>query len=267
MKEFLKDLVRQSASPIQRRNLVREYLQARILGALQGKGAFIPLAFQGGTALRFLYGLPRHSEDLDFSLERPRRGYDLQAYAAAASSALSKEGYAIDVKLSLEGAVQSCALRFRGLFFELGLSAHEDEALSIKLEVDTKPPAGAGLEISVVRKYALLRLQHHDRASLLAGKLHAILQRKYTKGRDLYDLLWYLSDRAWPSPNLRLLKNALRQTGWSGPGLTSDNWKAILAERLEQVDWRAAQADVLPFLERPEEADLLEKEALLGLLK
>lgn len=33
----------------------------------------IPLAFQGGTALRFLFDLPRFSEDLDFALERPAR--------------------------------------------------------------------------------------------------------------------------------------------------------------------------------------------------
>jgi hypothetical protein len=32
-------------------NLAREYLQARILAALQETGAMIPLAFQGGTAL------------------------------------------------------------------------------------------------------------------------------------------------------------------------------------------------------------------------
>jgi hypothetical protein len=55
-------------------NLAREYLQARTLLALQQAGAMIPMAFQGGTALRFLFGLPRFSEDLDFALERPERG-------------------------------------------------------------------------------------------------------------------------------------------------------------------------------------------------
>ena len=30
----------------------------------------IPLAFQGGTSLRFLYSIPRSSEDLDFALEQ-----------------------------------------------------------------------------------------------------------------------------------------------------------------------------------------------------
>jgi len=41
----------------------------------------------------------------------------------------------------------------------------------------------------MVRRHVLLQLHHHDRASLLAGKLHAVLQRPYTKGRDFFDLL------------------------------------------------------------------------------
>ena len=64
-----------------------------------------------------------------------------------------------------------------------------------------------------------LPIQHHDKASLLAGKLHAILQRPYAKGRDLYDLLWYLGDPTWPPPNLTMLNHALRQTGWEGAPL------------------------------------------------
>jgi hypothetical protein len=59
----------------------------------------------------------------------------------------------------------------------------------VKIEVDTPPPAGAGLETTLIRRHVTLRLQHHDRASLLAGKLPALFQRRYVKGRDLYDLL------------------------------------------------------------------------------
>ena len=51
-------------------------------------------------------------------------------------------------------------------------------------------PSGAVLATTVVRRYVTLQIQHHDRASLLAGKLHAILRRSYLKGRDIYDLLW-----------------------------------------------------------------------------
>ena len=81
MKEQIFGIIRSSKSPALAGNLVREYLQARILLALQEAGAMIPLAFHGGTALRFLFGLPRFSEDLDFALERPgREGFDLAAY-------------------------------------------------------------------------------------------------------------------------------------------------------------------------------------------
>ena len=70
MKDYLLELVRNAVDPVQGRNLAREYLQARILGALQRSGGMLSLAFHGGTALRFLYGHGRFSEDLDFALER-----------------------------------------------------------------------------------------------------------------------------------------------------------------------------------------------------
>ena len=70
MKEYLLTLVSAATSPIEKKNLAREYLQALILQSLQRAGAMTALAFHGGTALRFLYSLPRYSEDLDFALER-----------------------------------------------------------------------------------------------------------------------------------------------------------------------------------------------------
>ena len=242
---------------MQGRNVAREYLQARILACLQRAGAMIPLAFHGGTALRLLYSLPRYSEDLDFALERPDKGYDFRGYLGVIRSDLSSEGYNIDFKVSDSKPVHNSFIRFRGLPYELGLSPHTDETLAIKIEVDSFPPAGAGLETRIVRKYVMLHLQHHDRASLLAGKLHAILQRAYTKGRDLYDLLWYLSDPGWPAPNLALLNNALQQTGWSGDSLTDQNWRAIISERIDELDWNRLIPDVRPFLEKEAEVELL----------
>jgi Nucleotidyl transferase AbiEii toxin, Type IV TA system len=236
----------------------REYLQALILGSLQRAGAMIPLAFHGGTALRFLYGIPRYSEDLDFALERPGRGYDFRAYLRAIRTQLQRQGYAVEARVRDDKTVHGAFLRFPGLPHELGLSPHPSEVLAVKIEVDTHPPAGAGLETSLVRRHLTLNLQHHDRASLFAGKLHALLSRRFTKGRDLYDLLWYLSDRDWPPPNLTLLANALAQTGWTGPKLAETTWKGLLRERLETLDWRRVRADVAPFLESAEEVDLLD---------
>ncbi len=258
MKEYLKELVAAAGDPLRGRHMAREYLQSRILLSLQGSGAMIPLAFHGGTALRFLFQLPRFSEDLDFALERPHASYDLRRYLQAITADLTAENYPVELRVSEQQPVHSGQIRFRGLPRELGLPAQRDETLMIKIEVDTRPPAGAGLDVSVVRRHSLLRLQHHDKASLLSGKLHAILQRPYTKGRDLFDLMWYLTDSAWPSPNLTLLNNALLQTGWTGEKVTAANWRKIIRERLRQLDWTAVVADVRPFLMEPHNADLLE---------
>jgi len=179
MKDYLAELVRSSPTPAQARNAVREYLQARLLGALQRAGAMIPLAFHGGTALHFLYATARYSEDLDFALERERDRYDFRAYLRAIQRELAAEGYGVELKVSDRKVVHSAFVRFPGLPYELALSPHRSEVLAVKIEVDTNPPAGAALATSVVRRHLILQLQHHDRASLLAGKLHAILQRAY----------------------------------------------------------------------------------------
>ena len=225
MKEYLHQLLQETRNAVYQRNLAREYLQARILESLQRSGAMIPLAFQGGTALRFLYNIARFSEDLDFSLERPSDKYEFRSYLKAIQSEFQAEGYNVQIKVNDQKTVHSAFVRFYGLPYELKLSTQPNEALSVKIEVDTHPPAGAILETDIVRRHITLNLQHHDRASLMAGKLHAILQRNYAKGRDLYDLVWYLSDPNWPEPNLNLLRNALAQTGWSGTELTGASWR------------------------------------------
>jgi hypothetical protein len=267
MKEHLLSLLSNTPNPLQARNQAREYLQALILQSLQRAGAMIPLAFHGGTALRFLYNNQRYSEDLDFALEREAKGYDFRAYLQAIRRDLEAQGYVVALKVSDQKTVQHAFVRFPGLLFDLGLSPHVDEVLAVKVEVDTRPPAGAGLETTLVRRHVLLHLQHHDQASLLAGKLHAVLQRPYLKGRDLYDLVWYLSSPDWPSPNLTLLNNALAQTGWVGPQLTPHNWRSRLRAHLQDISWAQALADVGPFLQSMEESVLLTKENLERLLE
>ena len=266
MKDHLGSLVRAAPTPAHGRNVVREYLQARILAALQRAGAMLSLALHGGTALRFLYGNPRYSEDLAFALERPREAYDLRAWLRRIRSELAREGYAVDIRLNERHAVHSGWVRLPGLYFELGLSPQREEVLAIKLEVDTHPPNGAGLDTTVVRRHVILHLNHHDQASLLSAKLHALLQRPYIKGRDVYDPLWYLSDPNWPAPNLTMLNQAPAQTGWPEAPLTRATWPDAVRARLHAVDWARVQADVYPFLERGDEAALLTQENLYRLL-
>lgn len=266
MKEYLAELIYTARNPLHGRHLVREYLQARILNSLQRAGAMVPLAFHGGTALRFLYQIPRFSEDLDFALEGARDQYDFRAYLNVIRSDFIAENYLVDLRINDQKVVHSAFIRFQNLLYELGLSPHADQVLSVRVEVDTHPPPGAGLDTTILRRYVLLNIQHHDRASLLAGKLHAILQRPYAKGRDLYDLFWYLSDPDWPSPNLELLNNALAQTDWHGDLVTETNWRELIRQRLSELDWDKAVAEVRPFLMESSGIQLLNQVNLTRLL-
>jgi predicted nucleotidyltransferase component of viral defense system len=267
MKEQIKQIISAVPDRLQARSLVREYCQVRILQFLQENGAFKSWIFHGGTALRFLYILPRYSEDLDFALLNPQAAPDFSEIIANVKRSFEAEAYVVDSKINDRAVVRFAFIRFPGLLHELGLSPHRTEALSIKVEFDSNPPARGLTETSVIRRYVMLHVLHYDRASFLSGKLHAIFTRPYLKGRDLYDLFWYLSDPAWPEPNFRFLGEALRQTNWKGPEITRLNWTHLVAKRLKDIDWRRAVEDVRPFLERASDLNLLTKENILKLLK
>ena len=268
MKAYLQKLCASADSPLTAQHVVREYLQARILQSLQRAGAMQTLAFHGGTALRFLYDIPRYSEDLDFALERAPEMYDFREYLQQIKRDFLAEGYTLDFKINDKRVVHKAFVRFRGLLYELGLSPHKSQVFAVKLEVDTNPPDGALLSTTSLKRYVALNLQHHDRASLFAGKLHAVLQRVYAKGRDIFDLWWYLSQAEWPEPNLNQLNHALVQSGWTGRVLSHDNWREYVGQRVEQLDWQEdVERDIRAFIIDSDSFKQLNKQSLLTLLE
>jgi len=268
MKQDLLNIVSEAQSPMHGLNLAKEYLQSRILGIMQEMGAMMPLAFCGGTALRFLYGLNRFSENLDFSLVNKDASFTLTDSTKKIMRILAGEGYTIQTKPRESAtSVQAVMLKFPELPFELGLSGRKTQKFVIRLEVDINPPAGAGTEISIIRKFQLLRLQHLDKSSLLAGKIHAVLMRGHTKGRDFYDLAWYLGNREWPEVNMTMLKNALKQSGWTQERINSMNLYKELENRFDDLDWEFVRRDLQPFIEKPAELSILNRNDMTILLK
>lgn len=264
MKEQALALVRGQKDPGQAVNRLREYLQTLVLQSLHQCEAFRPLAFVGGTALRFLHGLPRFSEDLDFSVVSTE-GYAARDWMAKVKRDLILAGFEPVVTWNERKAVHTAWIRIAGVLNEAGLSAMPEEKLSIKLEIDTRPPAGARCERRIVTRHVSFLLQYYDLPSLLAGKLHAILTRNYAKGRDWYDLMWYLSQRPPVDPNAPLLQNALNQTRGIGKH-DARSWRALVRDRLDSFDMKVIRNDVSPFLEQPEDEALLTRDNLIGLL-
>ena len=112
----------------------------------------------------------------------------------------------------------------------------------------------------------LASLVHASASPAHARNVARILQRPYPKGRDIFDLMWYLSDPHWPAPNLDLLNHALQQTGWQGAHLNDDNWREVARERLQALDWRQVMNDVRPFLEPGADPGLLTRENVTRVL-
>jgi len=266
MKAYLRTLIASAPTRLLAIHTVREYLQARTLQSLQRAGAMQTLAFHGGTSLRFLYDIPRYSEDLDFALELHLGAYDFRAYLQQIVRDFAAEAYEVDVKLNEKQVVHKAFVRFRGLLYELGLSGHVEEVVAIKIEVDTNPPSNAGLMTTPLHKHVPLNLQHHDPATLLAGKLSALLQRNYLKGRDIYDLWWYLHQPDWPDPNLKYLNHCLQQGGWGHDALTLANWRTIIREQLLPLNWSLVMEDVGSFIIDPDRQPGFSKQQLLVLL-
>ncbi|MFO8034519.1 MAG: nucleotidyl transferase AbiEii/AbiGii toxin family protein [Candidatus Bipolaricaulota bacterium] len=264
MKERALQLARQTPRR-DRLNVLREYLQAHLLFSLQSARAFEQLAFVGGSALRFLHGLRRFSEDLDFSLEHPSQ-YDLHRLARRIERDLSMAGFDVGLHLRERTAVHTVSVRVGEILHEAELTSHKAQKLAIRLEVDTNPPAGASTETTLVNRHFLLALVHHDLSSLMAGKVHAVLSRPHIKGRDIYDLLWYLSRREPVRPNISLLRNALAQTGWTGDDVSEASWTQLVADRLRDANFRRISEDVAPLLESPEERAVLRREVVLTAL-
>lgn len=267
MKDHLVALAAEEPDLRRRLNLVREYLQAHLLRSLQDAGAFASLAFQGGTALRFLHGLRRFSEGLDFSLERPEHDRGLTVLAESGRRDLASSGYAVEATVRRRGAVKAVEIKFPGLLQDAAVTPLRGATLMIRIEVDTHPPAGAVLETRLVTRHFPIVFRVHDLRSCMAGKVHAVLARRWTKGRDLFDLAWYLTRADRPSPNLDLLRNALEQTRWRGPAIEAGNWRAVVRNRVTALDWSSVVADVDPFLEDPRDRRLLDRDLLLGELE
>ncbi len=265
MKEEAIGLVLKIADPVRRLNVLREYLQALVMRSLHESEAFQCIAFVGDTALRFLYGLPRFSEDLDFSLDSSN-GYDPAKWMNKTKHDLQFAGLDVIVTLNDNKTVHVAWIKVGEVLKNVGLAAMTNQKLSIKLEIDTRPPAGAQTLNRVIERHRMFAVRCYDMPSLMAGKLHALITRRYCKGRDWYDFIWYRAQRPQPEPNLVLLQNALDQTEGKG-SFQSDKWKDLVRDKIKKLDINQVQQDIRPFLEEQREIDLITKENLESLVR
>ena len=161
----------------------KDYLQHLVLSRI-AKRVGKELVFKGGTALQKTFGLPRYSEDLDFTKNGE---LDVQALLEAVAADLGKE-YPVRIE-RLRGIGENFRLLVQGPLSR----SPRGMAASIRVEVSLRndllrPPVVRTVvpPYSGLLPYTLLTM---DPEEILAEKVRALLSRK--KARDLYDL-WFL---------------------------------------------------------------------------
>jgi predicted nucleotidyltransferase component of viral defense system len=252
---------------------LREILQEVALLGLWRAKFFDGAAFYGGTALRVLYGLQRFSEDLDFSLLAPDRGFDLGGYADSLEREIRAFGFDVQMVAdsSKEGAVRSAFLKADTIKELISIEATPEvvrgiprgKLIKIKLEIDTEPPPAFGTEIRYLLQPVPFAVRVYESADLFAGKVHALLFRKWTarvKGRDWYDFVWFAGNR--PDVHVAHLEQRMRQSGhWQGDEpLTDHVVRGLLDEAIASLDVERARREVEPFLQDPVSLDLWSRE-------
>lgn len=234
-------------------NALKEITQEVALFSLQRVGFFNEACFLGGTSLRILHGLDRFSEDLDFSLIKPSANFKLDMYLNKAMNEMSAYGYdlSIDEKDLSDKFVQSRFLKDDSIKNVLTFKHVQDtrKKIKIKIEIDTNPPVGASIKSEYVDFPIDFQVLTYDLSSLMSGKLHALLCRPFTKGRDWYDFLWYVSKGI--TPNYIQLKNALFQLGpWKDQVIDVDGvfLRSEIERKIESLKWKDVSQDVRKFL-------------------
>jgi len=257
--------------PDRYRNALKEIIQEiTLLGLFRG-GLFDRAAFYGGTALRIFYGIDRFSQDLDFSLLEPDKKFRIDPYCGHVESELNAYGFQVKFspkKKTARSNVESAFIKGGTMINMMQVKTinppvsgvHSDELLTIKLEVDIDLPPEATFEL----KHQLMPIPYtvrlYSQSSLFAGKLHAILCRKWrsgrTKGRDLYDYVWYLAHSV--PADLNHLQARMVQTGhWQkGRTLTESSLRDLLNKRFHRIDYAQAKEDVIPYITNLSALDL-----------
>jgi predicted nucleotidyltransferase component of viral defense system len=250
-------------SNIEEEHAIREITQEVVLAALGRTEFFKHALFQGGTCLRIFYGLNRFSEDMDFILKETNRDFQLQPHLQVVSDELKAYGYDVEIadRSKVGVAVRKAFLKDDSLGKVLHLKYADRSGparkIRVKLEVDTNPPSGSGMEIKYVDFPFVSSVTVQDKPSLFAGKLHALLCREYVKGRDWYDFLWYTSQSV--GVNHAFLSSALAQQGpWQQQDIQVDlTWcRTHLEDKINSVDWAEAREDVRRFVKATEHPSL-----------
>ena len=230
-------------------NLLKEALQFYALDFIYNSVYGQNLIFTGGSALRICYGLNRLSEDLDFDLEQGEK-IDKERLVKDALDYFKKRLDFPKIEATISGKEKKIYLKF-SILYDLGLARKpESEKLYVKLEIAENISKYYQTEFIPVSKFNLnFVVRIYTLETMMASKIIALLKRTFRKGRgdkitfkgrDYYDLLWFLQKGI--SPETKRLSDVLAIA--DKKEIYRQLWRKV-----EKIDPVYLREDILPLFE------------------
>lgn len=225
-----------------KRNILREYLQYKILEIIFNSPLANKLSFLGGTALRIVHNNTRFSEDLDFDNFGLSEA-EFISLTEEARKGMTKLGFKAEIKNVFKGAFR-CYLKIPKILLDNELAAMPDEKMMI--QIDTAPH---GFQYKPDKKIlskfdVFTQIFTTPLDILLAQKIYTIFNRQRAKGRDFFDTIFLLS---LTKPNYEYLKLKMGIDNWA-------DTKKWLLEEIEALDLAELVKNVEPFLFSPSDS-------------
>ncbi|MFA5669236.1 MAG: nucleotidyl transferase AbiEii/AbiGii toxin family protein [Balneolaceae bacterium] len=239
---------------------LREIMQEITLAGLSRTNFFEKAAFYGGTALRIFYKLDRYSEDLDFSLLKADPDFLIEPYFNAIIDEFKSLGLTVSIKEKRKtehSAIESAFLKAETIWKEIVLEdiiketgVRSNRSLTIKIEIDRLPPLNFTTEEKLVLRPFSFYVKCFTKPSLFAGKMHALLFRKWknrVKGRDWYDLEWYIK-KGIPLNVNHFLTRAKDTNDWLDDNISNEQIIELLDAKITSVSFKSIKEDIVRFI-------------------
>lgn len=240
---------------------LREIMQEITLAALSRTNFYEKAAFYGGTALRIFFGLDRFSEDMDFTLLKKEPHFSLEPYFSSIANEFEAIGMKVSIKEKIkkkDTAINSAFLKSDTIWKTLTLEdipsymgIKLNKSIKIKIEVDREPPLRFTTEEKLLLRPFSFYVKCLTPSDLFAGKLHALLFRKWknrVKGRDWYDFEWYIQKGIQLNTD-HFLARAVESGDWNENKISSKQIKELIHKKIESVSFKQITDDIVRFID------------------
>lgn len=225
--------------------ILREYLQCKILQIIFSDIQYAEkLCFLGGTSLRLVHGNNRFSEDIDFD-QKGLHEKEFEYIAGHVQRKLQLEGYEVEMKHVAAGAYH-CYIQFPGLLFKEGLSGYREQKILIQLDAEAQHVEFKPDRVILNKFDVFTELPVTPLPLLLAQKFYALINRKRSKGRDFFDIVFLLSRVTKPDYGYLQQKLGIDN---------ADKLKDKVLETCSRISMKEMADDVAPFLFYPGDAN------------